>query len=284
MEKPELIRRVTKYVEDNIGSFHQSRIDKVKGMTLNDIISSKNPYLFKAKNMLTAQGIIDSILSATISSSEETMFGNWLEGLAIFINGEIYNGQKSAAPGIDIEFIKAGVRYIVVIKSGPSWGNANAVEKMNNQFQEARRRLSTSGHKEVSVCVNGCCYGKDGNPHKFPSKGTDYFKYCGQEFWSFISGDDDLYTEIIEPLGHKVKEKNDLFNEEYSALSNRLTAEFLRDFCVDGVIQWVKLVRANSERPAAKVKKEGKPKKSTPVKVGKLEKIKQIEAAKKKVK
>lgn len=52
------------------------------------------------------------------------------------------------------------------------------------------------------MAVNGCCYGRD----KHPDKG-DYFKYCGQSFWEFISGYEDLYTGIIEPLGHKAKEK-----------------------------------------------------------------------------
>ncbi|MCB1935052.1 MAG: hypothetical protein KDF59_03835 [Nitrosomonas sp.] len=32
------------------------------------------------------------------------------------------------------------------------------------------------------------------------------FKYCGQQFWEFISGTSNLYTDIIEPLGHEAKE------------------------------------------------------------------------------
>src|SRR3712207_7830603 len=27
-----------------------------------------------------------------------------------------------------------------------------------------------------------------------------YYKYAGQEFWRFISGDDNLYQEIIKPI------------------------------------------------------------------------------------
>ncbi|HPK53898.1 MAG TPA: PmeII family type II restriction endonuclease, partial [Smithellaceae bacterium] len=36
------------------------------------------------------------------------------------------------------------------------------------------------------------CYGKDSNPDK-----GDYLKLCGQIFWEFISGDENLYTDII---------------------------------------------------------------------------------------
>lgn len=266
MVKKELIKKVTKYVEDNIGAFHQTRIDKVMGMTLREIISAKNPYLFKAKNMLTAQGIIDSILSATISSSEETTFGNWLEGLAVFVADTVYGGMKSLADGIDLEIIKDGIRYVMVIKSGKVWGNKSQVRQMKDNFIEAQRRLKTSGHREAVEFVNGICYGKANKNIKTPKGGPDYHFLCGQEFWSFISGDDNLYIEIIEPLGHKAKEKNDTFNEEYSALSNRLTGEFLTEYCDNGVIQWVKLVKANSEKVIPKVKKVAVKK----AKVGKL--------------
>lgn len=88
-------------------------------MKLQKVLGKKNPYLFKAKYILTAQDIIKSLTDAFISSQEETIFGDWLEGLAIFINGKVYDGRKSGIPGIDLEFDKDGVRHIVTIKSGP---------------------------------------------------------------------------------------------------------------------------------------------------------------------
>lgn len=93
----------------------------------------------------------------------------------------------------------------------------------------------------------GCCYGRDDNPHKFPKKGPDYFKYCGQRFWEFISGDPNLFTELIEPLGYKAKEKNDAFAQSYAQVINKFTREFANEFCTEaGDIDWKKLVRFNS--------------------------------------
>jgi hypothetical protein len=66
----------------------------------------RNPYLFKAKNTLTSEQIIRGIVDAHISSNEETLFGDWLEGLAIFINQKVYDGKKSGIPNIDLEFDK----------------------------------------------------------------------------------------------------------------------------------------------------------------------------------
>jgi len=247
MEKLNL-KNVSQYVEDNIGTFHQKRINSLDNLKLSEVLKRKNPYLFKAKFILTTEQIIRGITDAHISSNEETIFGNWLEGLAIFVFKQIYGeDKKSSTSGIDIEFERDDSHYLVAIKSGPNWGNASQIEKMLTDFSDAKRRISTSGHKTNIVCVNGCCYGRDKKPHKIPKKGTDYFKYCGQRFWEFISGDKNLFTEIIEPLGYKAKEKNDDFLKSYSLMINKFTKEFANDFCSDnGEIDWEKLVRFNS--------------------------------------
>lgn len=236
------LKDVTQYVEENIGTFHQKRIAGLKELKLKKVLSKKNPYLFKAKYILTAQEIIKSLTDAFISSQEETIFGDWLEGLAIFINGQIYNGRKSGIPGIDLEFDKNDVRYIITIKSGPNWGNSSQIGKMRSDFKLAQKTLRTSNSKLNIIAINGCCYGRDNNPDK-----GDYFKYCGQKFWEFISGDINFYTKIIEPVGHHAKERNDEFVQSYSQMINKFTKEFADTFCLDnGSIDWEKLVRVNS--------------------------------------
>jgi hypothetical protein len=237
---------VSLYVEENIGTFHQKRIAGLNDLKLKRVLSKKNPYLFKAKYVLTAQEIIKSLTDAFISSQEETIFGDWLEGLAIFINSKVYDGRKSGIPGIDLEFDKENIRYILTIKSGPNWGNSSQIGKLLTDFRTAKKTLRTSNSQLNVVAVNGCCYGRDNNPDK-----GEYFKYCGQRFWEFISGDPELYIKIIEPLGHKAKERNDEFIQSYSRMINMFTKEFSNEFCKDnGEIDWAKLVRFNSENKA----------------------------------
>lgn len=239
---------VTQYVEHNIGTFHQKRIESLNTLKLSTVLRRKNPYLYRAKHLLTADEIIRQIVDAHISSSEEGIFGDWLEGLAIFINGKVFGGKKSSTDGIDLEFDKDSVRYIVNIKSGPNWGNKSQVEKMLTDFGTAKKTLSTSGAKITAICVNGCCYGRDRKPHKFPKKGTDYLKYCGQQFWEFISGDSELYTKIIQPLGHLAKERNEDFQKSYASMINKFVREFSNTFCdKDGAIEWHRLVEFNSK-------------------------------------
>ncbi len=234
---------VQNYVESNIGIFHEKRIASLEKLKLKTVLKKKNPYLFKAKYLLTAEQIIRGLTDAFISSNEETIFGDWLEGLAIFINEKVYDGKKSSTPGIDLEFDKDNIRYIVSIKSGPNWGNSSQIKKMVSDFQNAIRTLRTSNSQINVIPINGCCYGKDNNP----LKSSNYYKYCGQEFWEFISGDESLYIDIIEPLGNKAKEKNEKFIKAYSKMINKFTKEFAYDFCNnDGEIDWKKLVKFNS--------------------------------------
>ncbi|HEX7415471.1 MAG: PmeII family type II restriction endonuclease [Bacteroidia bacterium] len=236
------LKDVSHYVEENIGTFHQKRIAGLNDLKLKKVLSKKNPYLFKAKYILTAQDIIKSLTDAFISSQEETIFGDWLEGLAIFINSRVYDGRKSGISGIDLEFDKDSIRYILTIKSGPNWGNSSQIGKLLTDFKTAKKTLRTSNSQLNIVAVNGCCYGRDNKPDK-----GEYFKFCGQKFWEFISGDIELYTKIVEPLGHMAKERNDDFMKSYSQMINKFTKEFANEFCKEnGDIDWDKLVRFNS--------------------------------------
>ncbi|MBC8346529.1 MAG: cytosolic protein [Candidatus Marinimicrobia bacterium] len=237
------INDVVKYVELNIGTFHSKRLQNLEKLKLTKILKRKNPYLFKAKNILTAHDLVKTLLDAHLSSQEETIFGDFLEGLAIFINSKVFNGRKSSTEGIDLEYDENRIRYIISIKSGPNWGNSSQIKKMRDNFKKAKRVLRTSNSKLQIIAVNGCCYGIDNKPDK-----GDYFKYCGQQFWELISGNDNLYIEIIEPLGHKAKDKTEEFVKSYSQIINKFTQEFSEDFCDDGIINWEKLVAFNSSK------------------------------------
>lgn len=242
---------VRTYVKGNISVFHDNRLKRLQNLKLSQILLRKNPYLFKAKNISRAQDLVKTLLDAYLSSQEETIFGDFLEDLAVFINKKVYKGWKSSAQGIDLEFDRDGKRYIVAIKSGPNWGNSSQIRKMRDDFKKAQRTLRTSNSKIVIVAVNGCCYGRDNNPDK-----GDYYKYCGQEFWKFISGNQDLYVKLIKPLGYSAKKHNAKFRKEYDKNINRFTLQFGKNFVdQNGQIDWDNLVKYNSGTTAIKLKK-----------------------------
>lgn len=238
MATPITNQQIADYVQTNIGSFHEKRLEALNNLRLNKLLRRKNPYLFRSKNINTATELITSLLDAHLSSQEETLFGDFLEGLALYVAIKVRGGWKSSATGIDIEFEKENTRYIVSVKSGPNWANSSQTARMKENFRNAARLVRQGNPSKNVMAVNGCCYGRTREPDK-----GGYFKYCGQEFWLLISGDSDLFTRIIEPLGHEAKQRNEDFSTKYRAIIDGLSSEFSERFCdQEGAIAWEKLV------------------------------------------
>lgn len=241
---------------DVIQPFYIKRLEKLNRLTFDELLKRKNPYLFKAKNIQTAEEFTRYILDAFLSSQEETIFGDLMEKLAIHICEAIFGGYKAEQgkfKSIDLIFDRDGKTYLVGIKSGPHWGNKDQQDAMKRNFKAAKELLRAEGNTQEIIAVNGCCYGKDSQPDK-----GEYLKLCGQAFWSLISGDDDLYMKIIEPLDEEAKQKDDMFKDAYTKKINMFTAEFLNGYSVNGEIDWAKFLQFVSRRPVPKLASEPK--------------------------
>ncbi len=235
--------------EQVITPFYHSRFDKLNSLKLKDVLKRKNPYLLKAKNIELAGDLVKGIIDAFLSSQEETIFGNLLEGFAIHVSKVLYGGFKSELKSADLEFERENIYYVVGIKSGTNWGNADQVSKMRDNFKIARTILHERGIKKEIVAVNGCIYGKDRSPFKrHEDIDKQYYKYAGQDFWNFISDDDNLYREIIVPIDREAREKDDAFKKAYAAKVNEMTQDFIENFMTDNQIDWIKLVDFVSKR------------------------------------
>ena len=75
-------REIVEYIEQHIESFHSRRLESLTKLKLRNIITRKNPYLFRAKNIVSGPELVRSFLDAYLSSQEEGIFGTFLEGLA----------------------------------------------------------------------------------------------------------------------------------------------------------------------------------------------------------
>lgn len=94
--------------------------------------------MYRAKAMENASEIVENVLSAFVSSSEETIFGNcFFEPLAIAASG----GNKALAEGIDImvQDDEKNVIYAIAVKSGPSVFNADSKKRQEQNFMAASK-------------------------------------------------------------------------------------------------------------------------------------------------
>jgi hypothetical protein len=250
-------------LKEVVDVFYQKRLNKLKELNLNHILKKKNPYLFKAKNIEHPWQLVQSSLDAFLSSQEETIFGNLLEAFAIHIAKTMYGGFKSKLKSVDLEFERENTYFIVGIKSGTNWGNADQINKMRDNFKAARDTLRKSGITKEIVAVNGCMYGKEAIPLRDkkhirvkgqPTKILDeepervYYKYCGQVFWDFITEDTDFYKEMIVPIDEEAKKKGKAFQELYDQKLNIMTKDFTDKFQTDGKIDWLRLIEFVSKQ------------------------------------
>jgi len=100
--------------------FYLKRLEGLRSLKLEGVLKRKNPYLFKAKNIELAGDLAKGIVDAFLSSQEETVFGNLLEGFAVHVAETIYGGFKSNRKSLDLEFQRGDEYFIVGIKSGTS--------------------------------------------------------------------------------------------------------------------------------------------------------------------
>lgn len=232
--------------------FYKIRTSRLKVASLPAIFKRKNPYLFKAKNIETAGDLAKAILDAFLSSQEETIFGDLMENLAIHVCRQIFNGSKAKEGkyrSIDLVFKRDGKLYIVGIKSGPNWGNSDQVNAMKRNFKLAKKIIQVKFGKKEIIAINGCMYGRDNKPHKVNKKdpALSYYKVCGQSFWELISGDNQLYKKIIQPLDREAKKRDEVFKRLYVKKINEMTQSIVSLFYTEHNLDWDKIIDHVSE-------------------------------------
>lgn len=220
-------------------AFYSALTKTLDDMDVDKILKRKNPYLYRAKGINNAGQIVGGILSAYVSSSEETVFGNcFFEPIALVVSG----GQKAVSEGIDITVDKDNAIYSIAVKSGPSVFNADSRKRQEQNFQSAQKRAQQA--KKAYFPVVGYGYGK-----KKTKAGHEkfYLEIAGKDFWEWLTGDPEFYTKIITFMGTRPDEYVQEFENAYNKAENRMVREFTIKYCKeDGSVDWDKLIKFNS--------------------------------------
>jgi hypothetical protein len=225
-----------------LDEFYKSLITNLDKLNVRKVMRRKNPYLFRAKAMNGAAQIVDALLAAFVSSSEETIFGNvFFEPIAT----AAAQGQKALAEGVDIMVERENTIYAIAVKSGTSVFNADSRKKQEQNFMAAQKLAQQA--KKRFVPIVGYGYGRKKQSNRGLPK--FYTEMAGQEFWAELTGDDDFYIKLIRMMDKLPETYIEEFDVAYQKASNRMLKEFANEFCLeDGTINWEKLVAFNSGR------------------------------------
>lgn len=235
-------RAVVQAIAKALETFYGTLIQKIDGLDIKKIMRRKNPYLYRAKAMESASEIVESVLNAFITSSEETIFSNcFFEPIAIAVGG----GNKALAEGIDlmIQDDVNNVIYAFAVKSGPSVFNADSKKRQEQNFMAASK-LAGQAKARYEAYI-GYSYGKKKESGR--GKPKIYQELAGKRFWAELTGDEEFYVRIISFMGALPEQYVASYKESYNKAANRLIREFSNSFCKeDGGIDWEKLVEFNS--------------------------------------
>ena len=159
----------------------------------------KNPFLFRIRGCDTPQRLAEEVVNAYLSSSEETMFGEIFEQMAIVIARAARDGRKSSTEAIDLEWDEGGIpgtRVLIQIKSGPNWGNSEQRKRLVETFRRATQAYRSNNPTSQVLCIEGCCYGAN----ETRELGT-HRKIVGMDFWAFLSNWSHCSVELLDLVG-----------------------------------------------------------------------------------
>ena len=229
---------VQEYANKGIINFHQQRMKLLQEITLSRLLGF---CLFRPAHTISLAGdVVEGSLDALLCSSEEKLFEAFLKDLAVFVAARSFNGCRSTIPGFDLEF-QGKDAYIVSVISGLACSSQH--KKLAQDLGDAVIRVKQARTGLNVQPVLGICYGKTRTNYIK----AGYLKVVGQNFWYLISGNEELYTDIIEPIGYRAKEHNEAFDDERGKVINRFTRQFIEEFCdPSGAINWARLVEFNS--------------------------------------
>jgi hypothetical protein len=227
-----------------LASFYKRRIQALDSLNLDKVLSRKNPYLFRANGIGNAPEMVNELLAAHLSSSDEGMFGEeFFEPVCKAVAAKtIIAGMK----GVDFVRETKNAYEAISLKSGPNALNSAAVAKQSELFEEIRASLRATlrSSKKEFLPVMGCGYGRVDSQ---PTKAKKYYKLAGQAFWEHLTGDSNFYLKIMNLIRDDPDHHKPVFREAWDKAVNRFVKQFSRDFCDEGGnILWVRLVQFNS--------------------------------------
>lgn len=243
-------------IADLLDTFYKKRSTALDDLALIKALKRKNPYLYRAVGVADASEIIEEILKAFVSSSDETLFGNeFFEPLAKWVAQQAFprathTVDASDGEGVDVTIKSASDAIAIAVKSGVNVFNADSKKKQSENFTALGKRLHKLNLRFDPVV--GYCYGRKAQTAR--SK-VNFRELAGQAFWEFLTGEEDFYLRIVDLMGRKPAEHRPLFQESFDKAKNRFTLEFLEEFSnSDGAINWDKLLEFNSgvKRPTSR--------------------------------
>lgn len=246
-------------VAELLAVLYERRFAQLNALTLTKLLN-KNPYLYRAIGIQRPDDLLDGLLDARISSSDETIFGNeFFEPLALWAAGAAKIPARTvsvgAGAGQDISIESATEYFAISVKSGKNIFNSQSDKGQKTEFDQLEARLKKL--KKAFHKVVGFGYGRQAAPKVEKA----IMKKAGQDFWELLTGETDFYVRISDAISKPAAIHKATFDEALHKKHSELLRQFMIEFVeIDGTVRWNRVVEFNSARtrparPARPVRK-----------------------------
>ncbi len=218
---------------------------KRKKINLPELLGKCNPYPMVV-NCKTPEDIVDFILQRHQQTSEQTIWGNFLESIAVKISEIKLNGYKSKEVCTDIEWVSNSKKHFRGWKSSPNWANADQKRTVINTEKELNK-LDDFGSFKVLTS-----YGKTPNRKK---SSVNFTQISGQESWEEIGNDNEMYNKVMLAV-ENCSNKIGLFIKSIYISDRNRAIEWINENFTDGdKLNFIKINKYVSGRDKIEVTK-----------------------------
>ena len=237
-------------VGELLQTLYKKRFAALQELKLGDLLK-KNPYLYRALGLSRPADLIEQLLIARISSSDETIFGNdFFEPLAVFAAQQSQQAAQvtvGAGAGQDIAIETAREYLAISVKSGTNIFNSQSEKGQSAEFNQLQARLKKLG--KMFRPIIGYGYGRK----SAPKKASPVERLAGQQFWELLTGESEFYLRISRAMEAFANNHATEFGQILDAKLNALLREFMIDFVeTTGQIRWDAVVAFSSSTVAPK--------------------------------
>ena len=234
-------------VAELLAVLYERRFAQLSTLTLTKLLN-KNPYLYRAVGIQRPDDLLDGLLDARISSSDETIFGNeFFEPLALWAAGAAKIPGRTvsvgAGAGQDISIESATEYFAISVKSGTNIFNSQSDKGQKTEFDQLEARLKKL--KKAFHKVVGFGYGRQAAP----KVATAIMKKAGQDFWELLTAEPDFYVRMSDAISKPAAIHKAAFDEALLKKHSELLRQFMIEFVeIDGTVRWNRVVEFNSAR------------------------------------
>ncbi len=227
-------------VRQCLDSFYAKKLRSLRKLTLTSLLLRKNPYLYRALGIQDPVQLVQAMMDAYISSSDETIFGKAFFEEVVLQYGKV---RRSGITGTD--FIReTDTDYVVIsLKSGPHAFSASQYDKQNADFTKVFQTLREQGIRKHIDLVLGMSYGQVS-----PRRASNYVYRIssGRQLWEELTGDPGFYVKLLDIIGDYSVQKRIAYELEKQNVVQQFTAEFIATYTEAGTINWNALVNINA--------------------------------------